>query len=191
MAAGKFRHGFKAEAERIAVELRGELGLQVRGRFVPEALAEHLAVPVRTLHDLRHLAPDDVAHLTGRGKKAFSAVTIYVGRSKRLIVTNPAHAPTRQMNTLCHELGHIILEHDAEEPPKPTGGRAWNGIQEREADWLAGCLLVPAEAAFDAARRGLSDSEVAEAFGVSRSLATWRMNSTAARIRATRLERFR
>lgn len=191
MAKSGFRRGFKAAAERIALELRRELGLDARGRLEPPALAEHLAIPVRTLHDLVGLAPEAVRHLLGRGSSTFSAVTIHVGRFKRLIVTNPAHAPTRQMSSLCHELSHVILEHEGEQPLNLTGGRAWDPRQEREADWLAGCLLIPNEAAHEAARRGRSDDEVADIYGVSRGLAGWRMNATGARVRAGRLARFR
>lgn len=187
----QFRRGFKAEAERIALELRGELGLDAIGRLSPEALAEHLAVPVLTLHDLAQAAPEGVAHFLGRGKHVFSAATLYVGRFRRLIVLNPAHAQTRQMSSLCHELSHIILEHEAEAPLQLAGGREWDGTQEREADWLAGCLLIPQEATHKVGREGYTDDDVAAVFGVSSTLAKWRMNATGARIRARRLKRFR
>ena len=190
MAKRDFRHGFKAEAERIALELRAELNLGPDGPLDPGALAEHLCVPIRTLRDLASVARDDVRHFLGRGRSAFSAATIYVSRFKRLIITNPAHATTRQMSSLCHELSHIVLDHEAEAPLTKGGGRAWNGTQEKEADWLAGCLLIPNDAAHLAARAGRTDEEVAVKFGVSRALATWRMRMTGARIRAQRLARF-
>ncbi len=189
MAKSTFRRGFKAEAERIVVELRDELGLGSRGRLDPNALAEHLCVPVLTLHDIAHLARDEVQHFLGRGRSTFSAVTIHVSRFKRVIVTNPGHAATRQMNSLCHELSHIVLDHEAEAPLNINGGRDWNGAQEKEADWLAGCLLIPNDAAHTAARAGRTDEEVAAIFGVSRALATWRMRMTGARIHAQRLAR--
>lgn len=191
MGNAAFRWGFKVQAERIALELRGELGLGTMGRLEPELLAEHLAIPVLTLHGLAGAAPDSVRHFLGRGKGVFSAVTVHVGPFKRVIVTNPAHALTRQMSSLCHELSHVLLEHEAEVPLDIHGGRQWNGVQEREADWLAGCLLIPHDAAHHAARCDRSDDDVAERFGVSRTLATWRMNVTGARLRANRLQRFR
>ena len=191
MAKSTFRRGFKAEAERVVIELREELGIGPRGCLDPNALAEHLCVPVLTLHDLAHLARDDVRHFMARGRSIFSAVTIHVGRFKRVIITNPAHAATRQLNSLCHELSHIVLDHEAEVPLNISGGRDWNGAQEREADWLAGCLLIPHEAAHAAAREGHTDNDVAQAFGVSPALATWRMRMTGAHIRAQRLSRYR
>jgi IrrE N-terminal-like domain len=191
VAKNAFRRGFKAEAERVVTELREELGIGPRGRLDPNALAKHLCVPVLTLHDLAHRARDDVRHFLGRGRSVFSAATIQVSRFKRVIITNPAHAATRQLSSLCHELSHIVLDHEAEVPLNISGGRDWNGAQEREADWLAGCLLIPHEAAHAAARDGQTDDDVAQAFDVSRALATWRMRMTGARIRATRLARYR
>jgi IrrE N-terminal-like domain len=187
----EFRHGFKAEAERIALELRSELQLGATGRLDPAELAGYLYVPILSLQDLVSAAPEDVGYLLGRGSKEFSAATIHVSRFKRLIITNPAHASTRQMNSLCHELSHIVLNHEAEAPLTSRGGRAWNGGQEKEADWLAGCLLIPNGAAHAAARAGHSDEQVAAIFGVSKALATWRMRITGARIRGQRLARFR
>jgi Zn-dependent peptidase ImmA (M78 family) len=146
---------------------------------------------VLTLHDLRSRVPREVRHFAGSARTEFSAVTIYVGRYERVIVTNPFHAPTRRMSSVCHEISHIVLEHEAEGPQPFSGGRAWNGTQEREADWLAGCLLIPLAATRAAARDGRSDVTVADMYGVSQELAAWRMNATGARILAKRQARFR
>jgi Zn-dependent peptidase ImmA (M78 family) len=184
--AAQFLRGFKAEAERIALEIRGELQLGAHYRLEPGALAEHLLVPVLTLTDLRARAPEHVRHLMSAGRRTFSAATIHVAKFKRVIIVNPAHAPARQMSSLCHEVSHILLDHTAEGPLGAAGAREWDGEQEREADWLAGCFLVPLEAAHAAARAGHTDDDVARAFGVSRTLAAWRMNATGARIRMRR-----
>jgi hypothetical protein len=189
--ATPFRRGFKTHAEGIALELRAELGIGAHGPLDPAALAKHLCIPILTLRDLLPAAAAAVRHFSGRARSAFSAVTIQVGRYRRAIVTNPFHALTRQMSSVCHEIGHVVLEHEAEVPLNINGGRSWNGTQEREADWLAGCLLIPCDATRAAARAGRSDDDVARAFGVSRSLATWRMNVTGARIWADRLARLR
>ena len=191
MPSTKFRRGFKSDAERIAGELRSELRLNAATRLDPYLLAEHLCVPVLTLHELARVAPREVAHFLGAGRSVFSAMTVYVGRSKRIVVTNPSHARTRQVSSVCHEISHILLEHQPEGPISTNAGRAWNGVQEREADWLAGCLLVPQAAARAAARANQSDDDVAAAYGVSRPLASWRMNATGARIYASRLADYR
>lgn len=192
MLATKFRRGFKAEAERIALELRAEIGLSPRARLDPLALAAHLLVPVISLSDLAKAVPAAVAHLTrGAGRSHFSAATVYVSKYKRIIITNPGHSDARRGNSLCHELSHIILEHDSEAPISSMGERAWNGVHEREAEWLGACLLIPGEAAVHAAKQGHDDATIAESFGVSEALATWRMRMTAARTRVVRARAYR
>lgn len=186
-----WRRGFKAEAGRIADELRAELGLRAADKLDPHILAQHLLVPIIDIVELSDEAPSAVRHLVGPGRGEFSAVTIFVGQFRRCIVTNSAHRATRQMNSMCHELSHIILDHEPESPGETGGRRDWNGQQEREADWLAGCLLIPQAATHAAAIRSDTDAEVSAAFGVSEKLATWRMNATGARIRARRLARYR
>jgi len=187
--AGTFRHGFKAEAERIALELRAELGVALEDRLDPLALAKSLHVPVLSLRDLRGANPAAVRHfLSGRGCNDFSAATLYVARFRRIILFNPAHSDGRKMSSLCHEIGHIVLAHESEGPIDAHGVRDWNHEQEREADWLAGCLLIPAQAAIAAARRGLDDRQVMAQFGVSHPMAIMRMNVTAARIIAQRIQ---
>ena len=58
-----------------------------------------------------------------------------------------------QMNSLCHELSHLVLDHEAETPRSVAGGRSWNGTREKEAAWLAGSLLIPNDAAHTVAQR--------------------------------------
>lgn len=142
------RHGFKAEAERIALATRAELGLSARDRLDALLLAEHLAIPVVSLRDLQAggARAESVACLLSTDA-GFSALTVCCG-TRRLVVYNPAHPPGRRANSVAHELSHVILEH----PPEPMiglgGCRRWNVRMEAEADWLASTLLVPRDAAF-------------------------------------------
>src|SRR5438105_10547812 len=116
--ADKLRRGFKAEAERFALSLRAELGLKVMDRLDPLALAAHLEVPVISLTELRldGASNGSVSRLMSR-TSGFSALTICEG-TRRLIVYNPRHPPTRRANSVVHEVGHIVLEH----PPAPALG---------------------------------------------------------------------
>lgn len=41
-----YRYGFKAEAERLALEVRRELGLGTYAGLNPWTLADHLGIPV-------------------------------------------------------------------------------------------------------------------------------------------------
>lgn len=55
---------------------------------------------------------------------------------------------------------------------------SYDKIQEEEADWLSGCLLLPREALIAIKRRGLDDSSAATQYGVSLRMLTYRMNRT-------------
>lgn len=189
--ADVLRRGFKAEAERLAVDLRAELGLSVRDRLDPRELAEHLGIPVLPLTelagDLRN--PMSLRRATA-ARAGFSAATICAG-SRRLIVFNPAHPPGRRANSLAHELSHVLLDH----PPQPAighgGGRRWDGEREAEADWQAGALLVPREGALWWMAKGGTIESGAVHFGVSVDLFKWRVNQTGVtkQLRASRARR--
>jgi Zn-dependent peptidase ImmA (M78 family) len=173
------RRGFKAEAERIASEIRTELSLNSTSRLDPHSLAAHLEIPVLKIRDCARLAEDSTSlkHLTHVDPDSFSAITVFIG-TRRYIIHNEAHAPTRQANDIVHEIAHCLLEH----PPSPVtdhrGCRCWNKTLEDEANWLAGALLVPREGALALARSGLTLEQIATNLGVSEQLCRWRIHQT-------------
>ncbi|WP_280214817.1 ImmA/IrrE family metallo-endopeptidase [Nocardia cyriacigeorgica] len=175
--------GFKAEAERLAVETRKELRLTVHERLDPRILAEHLAIPVLTLGDLHARCPemgDAVRVLHGEDASTFSGLTLFDG-SRRVIVHNEAHTPGRQASDIAHELSHGLRIH----PPAPIhdgrGCRQWNADHEDEANYLAGALLIPAKAAWGITKQRMSLEEAAWKFGCSIEMVRWRINITGAR----------
>lgn len=175
---GTFRHGFKAEAERIALSMRAELGLRAVDRLDCITLAAHLEIPVVSLHELRTAgaSSQSISRLMSR-TSGFSALTICEG-TRRLIVYNPRHASTRRANSVAHEVSHVVLEH----PPAPAlgegGCRYWDSRLEDEADWQAAALLVPRDGAFEWLRAGGRVADGARNFGVSEVLFRWRVNKT-------------
>jgi Zn-dependent peptidase ImmA (M78 family) len=172
----RLRRGFKAEAERISLEIRRELGLTAHGQLDCLVLATHLDIPVIRLGDLVSSGADTKSVNTLLGRSArFSALTVSEGRRK-LIVYNHRHPPGRQANSLAHELSHVILEHP-QFPALGAGGcRYWNSEHEEEADWLGGALLVPREGALRWLYNGGNNANGAEHFGVSLPLFEWRVN---------------
>jgi Zn-dependent peptidase ImmA (M78 family) len=98
------------------------------------------------------------------------------------ILENDAQPLTRRRTTICHELAHVVLEHEfgvslsAEERKCGLGGE-----QEDEADWLSGEMLIPYDGALRLARADATDLQAAHAFDVSLAVARWRMNHTGAR----------
>lgn len=184
-----FRRGFKTEANELVTEVRRELGLSLYEALDPFALARWLEIPIVNLSDFLTEAPA-VRHLLEREPEVFSAVTVFAG-SQRTIVHNDAHARTRQVSNLSHELAHGLLLH----PPTPalddTGCRHWNQDIEEEASWLGGALLVPEASAMAVAKGRWTVGTAARRFGVSESMVRYRLNATGAtkRIRRARVAR--
>lgn len=178
------RHGFKAEAEEIAREVRAELDMTQYAVFEPRDLADHLEIPTFMLRDFGY--PDDlVVHFTQVDPEAFSAVTVFRGRH-RVVVYNDAHAPSRQKSDITHELSHALLLHEPSPAFDERGFRIWYDDHEDEANHLCGCLLVPREAALHIARKGVALEAAAGVYGVSRQMMAWRVNGTGASVQAKR-----
>jgi Zn-dependent peptidase ImmA (M78 family) len=165
--------------------MRKELGLSQVERLDGFKLADLLEIEVLALSTYAAHAPDAVKHLTVVAQSAFSGMTVFHG-VRRTVVYNDAHSDGRQANDLCHELSHGLLLHPATPALDDRGCRLWNQDIEDEANWLAGCLLVPEEAALMIVRRGLLESDAATMFGVSSALIRMRLNLTGAKERVAR-----
>lgn len=142
-------------------------------------LADSLEIPLCRLTDVAELDREVVRHFTVVDPGAFSAVTLFEGRS-RLIVFNDAHAPTRRKSDVAHELAHALLQHPPSAALNEIGCRIWPADYEDEANWLAGALLVSEEAALSIAKRRLSVAEAAREYGVSQRMMQFRLNVTGA-----------
>lgn len=180
----EYRRGFKADAQRIANEVRRELGLGPLHAMPPHRLAEHLAIQIVPLRSLD--APRDaVTHFVASEPSAFSAVTVFRG-SERIVVYNDAHAPARQSSDITHELAHALLMHPTHVAvDAATGCRVFHPDIEREAEFLSGVLLVPDAAAVTIVRTGQDVSDAAHHYGVSRQMVIYRINISGARNRGS------
>ncbi|WP_417377272.1 ImmA/IrrE family metallo-endopeptidase [Gimesia maris] len=170
------RRGFKKEAEQHAIELRRELELADVAPLCPWRLAKHLEIPIHTLTTITAFEPDAVEYLRGRGRKHFSAVTLFGGNHglSRVICHNESHALTRQRSNLAHELAHAILLHP------PTVIFKCDPESEAEAAWLGPALLVSSAAAIKIAMDGTDYSNAANAYGTSTDLMRMRLGVTGA-----------
>lgn len=178
------RHGFKAEADRLAVQVRGELRIAPTARLDPHRLAEHLAIPVSDFSTAAALDPRIGVLLTSE-RDAVSALTVHAG-ARREIWVNDSHEPERQNSSLGHELAHALLMHAPGPALDLRGCRHWNGDVEDEANWLSGCLLIPNAAARAIVRYKMSDEAAMARYGVSRQMLTWRLNMSGASRMRTR-----
>jgi Zn-dependent peptidase ImmA (M78 family) len=98
------------------------------------------------------------------------------------VILNSSHPKTRQANTLMHEIAHIELKHVPNRVELSELGLLllsdFSVEQEEEADWLAGSLLLPRNGLMRHRARGASANGIAQIFGVSDELCTWRLRMT-------------
>ena len=175
------RRGFKAWCERTASEYRQALGVPLDEALDPWVFAAFLDVLVLTPQDIPGLSDTSLKQLTVSDCDSWSAVTMSHS-GINLVILNSSQSVTRQANSLVHELAHIILNHKADNAQVSAEGLLFRAQfdkeQEDEADWLAGCILVPGEGLLQACRRRHSPPLLARQFGVSQKLIDWRLRMT-------------
>ena len=181
----QLRRGFKSEANEIARQVRRELGLGLSAPLDPWKLAAYLDIPVENLGSMKAEAAQAVRQFTQKDHEAFSAVTVFYGY-KRLIVVNDAHSRGRQASSVAHELAHSLLWHEPAPAFGGDGTREWNSEQEEEAQWLAGALLISEEAALIIVRDKLTLEVAVQRYGTSIDMVRGRINVTGARKRIKR-----
>jgi Zn-dependent peptidase ImmA (M78 family) len=131
------------KAERLAADIRQQYGCRddepaplgaVAGELGADIVPADRLVARARLEELQRLQAD-----------AFSAATFRRTDGSRVIVYNPLHAEGRSRSNQAHELAHIILDHKVRtlEPVGDLNFLTCDVEQEEEADWLAGCLLLP------------------------------------------------
>jgi IrrE N-terminal-like domain len=185
------RRGFKAEAERLATRLRGELGTPSEARIDVDQLAAHLGVSVRSADEL--VPRSELERLDELQPGCFSAATFHLPDGSVSAVTNPMNRSNgRRDSDLAHELAHVILKHTPSQVDR-LGDLTFfdcNPEQEEEANWLAGCLLLPRLLLLNSARQGLTPEQVAENNAVSIEMARFRLNTSGVYLQVKRTARY-
>lgn len=171
------RRGFKAEAERQAEKVRAEMGKRPSDPLDAIHLAKHVNATIRSADELTSLAKLETLEEIQPG--AFSACTFTIG-DRYVIVYNPLALVGRTQSDVAHEVSHIMLKHDMKSL-ETIGGVTFftcDAEEEQEANWLAGCLLLPRRLLYIAARRGMRGPEIALAYNVSEQMASFRLRTT-------------
>jgi len=171
------RRGFKAEAERQASKIRTDMGKSTFDSIDSVVLAQHVGAIVRRADQLTSLSKLEALERIQPG--AFSACTFSIG-DKHVIVYSPLSSAGRTQSDIAHEVAHIVLKH-ALKSVQTIGGVSFftcDADEEQEANWLAGCLLLPRPLLLRAARRGLDAAAIAQAFNVSEAMAAFRLRTT-------------
>jgi hypothetical protein len=183
-----FRPGFKSECESLAATVRAEIGLGTAEPLDPRALAAHLGIHVHPVSSLagNGAAAAAIDYVRTIDPSVMSAMTIFPEwpRPHRVIIFNDANTPQRQNSDLAHELSHGLHLHE----PRHAivqGCRDYSRLEEDEAAWLSGCLLVPRDAALAVAMSSTPIERAAAEYGVSNRMMSWRVNVTGAKAQAT------
>jgi hypothetical protein len=188
----QFERGFKAWAERTSLSLRKDLGLTPSAPFDAYALAKYLDIQVLTPRQVPGLSQAAVNQLLVNDPWGWSAATLAID-GYSLIVYNPQHSKGRQASDLAHESAHLILDHKPAMLIMSQDGemviRTYNQQQEDEANWLAGCMLLPREALWSIRRRQLSDEQACSEFGVSPAMLRFRLNTSGVNMQLHRTRR--
>lgn len=174
------RHGFKAEAERIAAQARSELGLKPLDAICPWAYAASLGVVVLEFANLS-LAGKHRVQLTQVDGDSWSGLTLRE-EGRHFILLNPSHSRARQCSTLMHEIAHIKLKHVPGRVDISISGLMllsdYPDDQEQEADWLSAAILLPRDALISWRGQGATIPAICEAYGISEQLCEWRLRMT-------------
>lgn len=180
------RRGFKAEAERLADRTRTQMGLRPCDRLDIRDLARHLDVEVIRADQLVDRARLEELEQLQPG--AFSAATFHLPDGRTVAVCNPCNDAPRTNSDIAHELAHILLDHDVRDIQQLAGHTFFtcNPEQEEEANWLAGCLLLPRPLLLREARDGTDPDSIATKYQVSLPMARFRLNTSGVLLQARR-----
>ena len=172
------RRGFKSEAERIARRVRVDLGLNAADPVAPKLIAELLGIEVRAGDEL--LPRERFQELEDIQPDAFSACTLRPSLDRVVVVHNPLSPKTRQKSDVAHELAHMLLDHELSRVQRlgDITFLSCDPVQEEEAAWLSGCLLLPRALLLAEVSGGAGAEDIARKHGVSERMAQYRLDVT-------------
>jgi hypothetical protein len=176
---------FLAWVERQAQSLRRRLALTSLARLDPFLLAERMGAVVMSPSEIPGLRPACAAQLLRVDSDAWSAGSVKLPNGDIRIVLNPNHPDTRKRATLMEELSHIHLGHSPTQLILIDGGpaiRTFKKSHETEAYWVGSAALLPRPILESARAERLSREVVAQRYGLSTALVTFRERVTGIRL---------
>lgn len=202
MKPSPFRRGFKKDAEAQSIAIRQKLGITPY-KFCPARQVAHLygvsISPAQCLEGLvetilsdefpdKNLVAEQMAWLLGPNGN-FSAIVAVI-KEHKMVLYNAAHSPARQESDIMHELAHIICQHpgDCLQLNADIGLRRFDVTHEEEAKWLGATLQIPDQGLFTHVKAGLSNQAIAEIYGASLEMVTFRRQTLGIDIRLNRLK---
>lgn len=172
-----FVRGFKVECERLVARLRDEMGVHISAPLDMEATASYLEIPVHPLSKLLEVSGRErTCPRMGEIYCKVSALTVF-DSCHRTIVYNDEHPLPRHRSNMAHEFAHALLGH----PPLASGaGVAAEQLNEKEAAWLGGVLMLTGEQARAVVLGGQNLVSAAAHFQISPEMLRFRLNVTGA-----------
>lgn len=175
------QRGFKAFAEKLAVEVRTEMGIPAHGRLCAFQLTQFLGIPTLGFSKLTKGAMS--AGVTEKQLAAFEnevhGVCIPLGTARAILYNDKSH-PARQQSDVAHEASHILLRHPLADIVSGAVGQRSKELEE-EAAHLGGVLLLPMPAALHVLRQRMSIDAAAAEYGISAEMVNYRCNVSGAR----------
>ncbi len=185
-----FQRGFKTRCENLAETVRKDVGLQPDAALAPEIVATYLNIQLLHPKDIPGMPAGALDALLVTDANDWSALTIGSDGGRSLIIYNPTHSAARRASDLSHEMGHLLLRHAPStlmfSPDGTWTLRSFDAAQEDEANWLAGCLLLPRVALLTVTKQRLTDEVAAARFGVSTQMLRYRRGVTGVERQAAR-----
>lgn len=183
MARGKqiLVRGFKSRAERLALEVRDNVGRKPWEACPARLVAEALGYPVWAMSKMVALLRSGVLSLSRDTEECALSLerlcvsgcgfhaTVLDMDGHRLILYNCSNSPARQESDLMHEIAHVLLEHDGcyVDPRADFSLPAIDERMEAEARWLGAALQIPEKGLYAHARQGRDNAFIAEVYGAS------------------------
>jgi Zn-dependent peptidase ImmA (M78 family) len=165
----------------VSAQYRHELDLRPFDPLDPTALANHLRVQLWRPEEVPGVEEVHLDILLRDDPDSWSAITICAG-NRSVVIVNSTHSRARQASDVMHELAHTILAHKPARMDVTEDGTMilsnFDALQENEAAWLSGCLLLPRPALVAIAQSRLDAATAAARYGVSPDMLQYRRNVT-------------
>ncbi len=180
---GNLKRGFKANAERLAVEYREKLGLNPCAPLPASKLAEFLKIHIYPATEFL-TSNSEIASISGNNgfDCRWSALKMQTEAGNIIIIHNPFHSSGRQQSDIMHELAHIICKHENDLKKYnftiPSGMRIFNDEQEEEAKCLGSTLQLSSPCLLWAAKNEMQTETIATYFDATVEMVNYRMNIT-------------
>jgi len=173
--------------ELYAMGFRDFAGVRPDAALDPFRLAAFANLLVVAFEDIKELTADVRAHLLGEASEKWSggACSVPLPDGRKIVILNPNHGRMRTNATLMEEVSHVFLGHRpsrlkvvAETANGQTVSREYRKADEEQAYGTGAAALVPFAALKRFVLEGLTSTDIAKRFRVSRELVEYRLKVT-------------